>query len=715
MCITVTMRSITVLVLAATVAFAAGAFVPNTHDFKYADKEFLHKQEDLMILLRHIYQPDWNQQLVYYAKNYHINENFVKYNHPEYVKEFWQMWEHGFLPKGEVFNVYNEIHREQVIALFNIFYYAKDWDTFYKTVAWARYYVNEGQFVYALTVAVNHRKDMEGFFLPAPYEIFPYYFINSEVIQKAQQYKMQGYYGMKKVDGVYDVTIPVNYTGWYVHTNPDQKISYFTEDIGLNAYYYYSHIDYPFWLGGQEFGLVNDRRGELYLFEHQQLLARYYLERLSNSLGHIPEFSWHSPIVTGYYPSLTYYNGHTFPKRENYYNFYTEEHYYDVDMVQDYEHRIREAIDTGFIYTSEGKQVDLKKPEAVEILGNLIQANPDSYNTRFYKYVAYFARIIFGAAVEPVEQYQVIPSVLEHFETAMRDPVFYQIYKRIIHFYWQFKSTLPEYKQKDLFFEGVKVTKVEIGKLVTYFDKFDVDITNAIDIEPEPYVEGKYVSFGEIEYRPDPVFIKARTYRLNHKAFSYKLHVSVEKNVKGVVRVFMGPKYDEYGNVYHLNENRENFVELDYFTYDFVAGKNVVERQSVDFNGYVKDRTTFFDLYKKVMAGYKSDVKFPLDLSEAHCGFPHRLMLPKGSKGGFPYQFFFIVSEYHAPAVPTYTGFDSVVSCGVGSGSRYFDSLPFGYPFDRKVDEYVFYKLPNVHFEDVFVFHRDEVDINTVY
>uniref|UniRef100_A0A1B0D917 Hemocyanin middle domain-containing protein n=1 Tax=Phlebotomus papatasi TaxID=29031 RepID=A0A1B0D917_PHLPP len=109
-----------------------------------------------------------------------------------------------------------------------------------------------------------------------------------------------------------------------------------------------------------------------------QILARYYLERLSNDLGHIPEFSWYEPIYTGYYPNLRYYNGVYFPSRPNYYNFYTEENYFDVDTLWTYEQRIRDAIDLGFIYLPDGTHVDLTKPDSIEYLGNLIQSNPDS-------------------------------------------------------------------------------------------------------------------------------------------------------------------------------------------------------------------------------------------------------------------------------------------------------------------------------------------------
>ncbi|XP_058447738.1 hexamerin-1.1-like [Malaya genurostris] len=707
------MRSFTALVLAATLAIVSGAFVPNTSQVKYADKQWLHKQEDLLLLFRHLYQKDWNPQLVAYAKHFELKSSLHLYNDVDAAKEFWTYYEHGLLPKGEVFSIFDEVHREQAIALFHLFYYAKDWDTFYKTAAWARYYVNEGMFVYALSVAVTHRSDMAGFILPAPYEIYPYYFVNTEVVQKAQQLKMQGYHGMKKVGDVYTGVITSNYTGWYLHTNSEQKISYFTEDIGLNTYYYYFHIDYPFWLGGKEFGLHKDRRGELYLYEHQQILARYYLERLSNNLGHIPEFSWYWPVKTGFYPDLHYYNGLTFPNRDNYHVVNQQTYYHDIQLIDDYERRIREVIDRGFLIMPDGKTVNFTQPGAIDDLGNLIQSNPDSYDTRFYKYLSMFSRIIMGVAIEPVEPHQVIPSVLEHFETSLRDPVFYQIYKRIIHYYYQFKDHLSPYTYKELYFPGVKIDDVFVDKLVTYFDKFDIDVTNAIDIEPEPYEEGKYTGFGEIEYKPDPVVIKARTIRLNHKPFSFKMSVTSEKSVKAVVRVFIGPKYDEFGSTYRLNENRENFYELDYFVYDLVAGKNVITRNSLSFNGYVKDRTSFYDLYKRVMVGYTTDEKFPLDMSEAHCGFPSRLMLPKGTKGGMTFQLFFIISPYYEPTVRQYTGFDPVVSCGVGSGARYFDKLPFGYPLDRKIDE-TYFHVPNTFFEDVVIFHKKEGDINTM-
>ncbi|GBP02150.1 Sex-specific storage-protein 2 [Eumeta japonica] len=60
----------------------------------------------------------------------------------------------------------------------------------YKTAAWARANVNEGLFVYLHHII--HRTDIDwSLVLPAPYEIYPYFFVNSEVIQKLYVVKMK--------------------------------------------------------------------------------------------------------------------------------------------------------------------------------------------------------------------------------------------------------------------------------------------------------------------------------------------------------------------------------------------------------------------------------------------------------------------------------------------------------------------------------------------
>jgi len=100
------------------------------------------------------------------------------------MEKFWESYKLGaLLPKGEFFGALVKTHHKQAYGLFNFFYYAKDWETFVRNVAWARIHVNEGMFVYALTLAVIHKPQFEGLILPQIYEIFPQYFFNRSTLQ----------------------------------------------------------------------------------------------------------------------------------------------------------------------------------------------------------------------------------------------------------------------------------------------------------------------------------------------------------------------------------------------------------------------------------------------------------------------------------------------------------------------------------------------------
>lgn len=238
-------------------------------------------------------------------------------------------------------------------ALFELLYSAKDYETFYNTCCWAREHINEYMFIYTLNAAVLHRPDCSGMKLPPIYEILPQYFFNSEVIEKAERIKMQEH-GKNVASNVHtidneNVYINSNYSGWYINYNEEQKLSYFMEDVEMNSMYYYLHLEYPYWMSGEKYGLKYDRRGEIFYYFHQQILARYYLERLSNGMGPIPTFSWHWPVETGYYPSMRYPNGLPFPVRPNHYDLKISENLQHLTEVEDYERRIRDAIDYGYI------------------------------------------------------------------------------------------------------------------------------------------------------------------------------------------------------------------------------------------------------------------------------------------------------------------------------------------------------------------------------
>ncbi|XP_062554377.1 hexamerin-1.1-like [Armigeres subalbatus] len=692
------MRLTVAAVALCLVALASAAYVPvekSVTGFKYADKEFLVKQKFFFEVFRNIHLPLTFEEYLPYTKTWVVDES--KYTNYTEVVEFFNYYKLGYLPKGELFTIYNKEYMEQTYLLFNFFYNSADWETFYKNVVWARENINEGMFIYAVTLATLHLPELKGIVLPAIYEIYPYYFFNTDMIHSALYKTLYepkfGFASNGKFNVVYS-----NYTAVYpLDYYGEDKLSYFTEDYGLNSYYYYFMMDYPFFLGENKFNLIKDRRGELYLYMYQQLIARYYLERQANFMGPIEEFSWDQPITTGYTPKISYWNGVPFYGRNDYYSL-PKDQYYKIDQLKDYEARIRQVIDQGYMYMEDGTKVDLRNPKSIDYLGNLINANPDSIDNEYYKYIEFYARLLYSGSDYYNTGSTVWPSVLMQFETSMRDPLFYQLYNKILSYYWQFKSYLPYYTIQELNYKGLEIKNVVFDKLVTYFEYYDAEISNAI---PKVVTTNNVFDYS----------VYARQQRINHKPFTYTMDVYSEVAGQGVVRTYIGPKiYD----VQQLQYYKKYFVEVDQYVYDFVVGQNSIVRNSRDYYWSVRDRTSYSDLYKKIMTAYNGGEKFVLDMSEAHCGFPDRLLLPKGLPSGFELTFYFIITPYYAPKVKQFSTYDSVYSCGVGSGSKYVDDLPFGFPLDREIN-YSYFFTKNMYFKDVLVYHFDDVKLNQSY
>jgi hypothetical protein len=662
---------------------------------EFGDETYLKQEKDLLLIFKYIHQPHWNEDLYLFAQNYKLWEDYESYNHPEQVKVLVDFFQRDrLLKKYEFFSLYDPSHLEQVQALFNVFYNAKTYETLAKVVAWARFNTNEKLFIYVLGLVISHRPDVKTLINPPPYEVCPYQFFNAEVIKAAQRLKMQGFYGVEKVDGLYQVTIPMNFTGWYMHMNKDQKLTYMTEDPVYNALYYQYSLDYPYWMAGKDYGLDKDRRGEFFIVLHQQILARYYLERLSNGLGEIPEFNWRQPIKSGYRPSLMYVNGKQFPIRPNYYNLYTEGNHKFVQEAEDRERRIRDIVDQGYIYYN-GTTYSLSKPEDVNTLGNLMQGNPDNFDLHhnFHDHI--------------------VPSFLENPATVLRDPLFYQFYKNLLQSYWKFMSHIPKYTEAELSFKGVKINNVKFDKIETFFEHFDIDITNVLDHE-QSEITKKVEEIKEVNFKPDEYLVKAQTVRLNHKPFTYKINVQSDAAQKASIRVFIGPKYDNFGTHIDFDENRKNFVVLDVFYTNLVAGENVITRGCDESKFYVGDRTTYLELYKRVVAGRSGEKPWTADLYKHVCNRPRHLMFPKGKKGGMTYQLYFIINPYIESATKPFSTFDPRYSCGIGSGSRYFETRTMLFPLDRDIDESYFF-TPNMHFEDVEIHFNAEENAARYY
>lgn len=196
----------------------------------------------------------------------------------------------------------------------------------------------------------------------------------------------------------------------------------------------------------------------------------------------------------------------------------------------------------------------------------------------------------------------------------MRDPAFYMLYKKLIMYFYKYKHHQHPYKQHDLTWTGIEVKNVEFDRLVTYFDYFIADLSNAVYVTPEEFVQ-------------DTFKVHVSQQRLTHKPFTYKIHVDSDKDTEAVVKVFLGPKYDEYGRYINLTYNWMNFVQFDHFTYHLKSGQNVITRNNKEMFNYMHDRTPYYELYQKAFGVYDHSTKFNFNNYQIMWGFPERYIL----------------------------------------------------------------------------------------
>ncbi|KAJ8680420.1 hypothetical protein QAD02_016207 [Eretmocerus hayati] len=655
-----------------------------------ADAEYLAKQKKIFELFYYV-----AQNVMTDAEYYEVGHSYDIFNSAEYYtnKEVFYLFLHyykvGFLHKESLFSYYNDEHKDEMMMLYKLFYFAKDFDVFYKTAAWARLHMNPGMFVTAFSAAVLYRDDTKYIKLPAIYEIYPYHFFNSKVIQHAHEFKMS--YGPNyhnypaiKHEGEGDVPsyyIYSNYSEFFYgqYYDDEYKLNYFYEDVDLNAWYYYFRMAFPFWSDTKYYNLPSSFRGDVYYFFHKQLMSRYYLERLSNGLDEIENFAWDKMHLPAYYSNIMYGNGVSQPARDWWSAVPTYKYKY-VEYIKVLEQRIWDAIDSGYIYNGAGKQVSLYSPEGLNYLANIIEGNYDSYNYNYYGSYDALARNILGHSHWPNNKDLMVPSSLQYFSTSLRDPAFYRIYDKILSFFMKYKSHLPYYSHSELDFPGVSIQSVEVDKLVTYFDYKDYYINNAV--AADSYKEGSSYS------------LKAWHYFLNYKPFSYKFNINSDKDTKAIMYMFLGPAFDgENYNFYNYFINYyQYFFQLDEFEVSLKSGMNSFEHFSYESPYFMQDYMSGDKIYDKIRNAAAGSESYTY--SNQMWGFPSHMMLPKGTVDGMKYKMFFYIAPYvegKQYEMPIFGNFS-------------YHGRSFGYPLDRPVPAW-FMDLSNVYFKDVFIYH----------
>merc|ERR1712198_145943 len=680
-----------VLVLCALVAAAAawpsfgGDSLTGFQSDAATEVTITRKQNEINHLLNRIYDPIRHEELRHLAETFHPEAEKSQYSDDGVAvhKLMLEVNDHRLQEKEHWFSLFNPRHRQEALMLFDVFMHCKSWTCLVSNAAYFRERMNAGEFIYALYVAVIHSDLGTGIVLPPLYEVTPHMFTNSEIIQRAYTAMMTRTPSKFKME----------FTG--SPKNKEQRVAYFGEDIGMNVHHVTWHMDLPFWWT-DNYGKHLDRKGELFFWAHHQLSARFDIERISNYLDFVDELQWDQPITEGFAPHTSYKYGGEFPPRPDNARFEDVDGVARVRDMLIIESRIRDAIAHGYIVDKEGNTVSLMNERGIDVLGDIIESSMYSPNVQYYGALHNLAHIMLGRQGDPHGKYNMPPGVMEHFETATRDPSFFRLHRYMDNIFKEHKDTLPPYTQEELAFEGVAIETIDIdGRLETYFEDFEFDLSNAVD-----HPEG-------IEDVP----IKAYVNRLNHRAFSFNFDVlnNNDHDVLSSFRVYLCPVYDNSGTNFTYNGGRWQCIEMDKFWKKLTVGANHVVRKSSESSVAVPDVPSFKTIMEQTEQALENGGDFDMSEYERSCGIPNRMLLPKGKEQGM----FFWLAVYVSDGSEDRNGEHEEGEdlggthshCGV-HGEVYPDKRPLGFPLDRRItDERIMYSTPNFQSINVKVFH----------
>ncbi|MDN3225083.1 hypothetical protein QEP27_32680, partial [Pseudomonas nunensis] len=99
--------------------------------------------------------------------------------------------------------------------------------------------------------------------------------------------------------------------------------------------------------------------------------------------------------------------------RKNYYELETYGNFEMLDKITGFQQRIQNIVELGYYQTTDGHMIDLRKPESIEIIGNMLQGNVDAIDNIFFQFWYMLAHMYF--ADTHYYQMEVYPNVMLNF------------------------------------------------------------------------------------------------------------------------------------------------------------------------------------------------------------------------------------------------------------------------------------------------------------
>ena len=500
----------------------------------------------------------------------------------------------------------------------------------------------------------------------------------------------------------------------------EAALDWFREDAAANAHHERWHVVYPF--AGipnpdDPFGppMLKDRQGELFMYMHEQMLARYDAERLCAGLDAVePLFDFMAPLAQGYAPEIP-----RFDRREPD-SLMSDSTQFDPTTLATWDGRLFGDVlrSDATLRRRDGSGV-VATPD---LIGSTVEADIGSTDASHYGSLHNMGHVTIAFIPDPNNPGFQRGGVMQSTSVAIRDPIFWRWHRHVDDLLFGWQELQPEQSFDDAPDVLLRNRLEEDGQGEGAGDGDPVEPDGAspdLALVLDETIDGDAATFGEQHFggdrwSVDPTDTGVATDELvttmrrrdlgdftmsylDHPDYHYFLRVENRSDEERTVtvRLFLAPEA--------WVEERRHWIELDKFQHTLAPGRNVIPRSSKLSSVARKPASRPGDPPPPPEEGF--------DPNYCDCGWPYHLLLPRGSEDGVGFRLLAVLTDWDLDRVEVEGKCGSMSFCGKRD-KAYPDRRPMGYPFDRRWpgDELAptIRDLPNMAACDLVL--RNEVD-----
>jgi len=494
----------------------------------------------------------------------------------------------------------------------------------------------------------------------------------------------------------------------------EASLNWFREDPKANEHHEHWHLVYPF--SGipdpknPDSVQTRDRQGELFLYMHEQMIARYNAERLAAGLDTVKPFpsidDYSEQVPDGYNPDphleeqpsggqIVPFSSRPSGKQFMDLGQPSQPNFLSVANLKQWGDNLLQAAQSGSF--QDGTQVN------ANLLGATVEASIDSVDSNTYGNHHNYGHVFLANANDPQDFPQDVPGVMNTPITAIRDPIFFRWHKHIddISFQWQETQSPNDFSDAPSVlirdgFNAVIGAQQSPGIILCFKDKNLSSVADDSDASWQAFGEANFgganwdkdfssgdTTTSELQtaMRQRQITIpfpegdsQAETIQyLYPREFFYFLRVENQlAQAKDVtVRIFLAPT-GSYAGITEVAEDRRMWIEMDKFRCTLQPSRQVIFRRAEVSSVIRKPAVKTFDT---------TDADEDVGDVSCDCGWPYNLLLPRGTRNGMKFRLMVMITDWEKDLVPDETTCGSMSYCG--AKDKYPDSRDMGYPFDR--------------------------------